>query len=171
MRIFQTSGVTVRCGARHALSDVGITLQQGRPVDHRRVDDLALIGRAGPPQRRQPPVGQQPRDQWCAAAVGREVCVRAVLDPAEAGASPHSTARGSYVDVAGLRPPAPAPRLSRTPASVDAPPPPPGQLSRDALTDWGVAPDVVTGWERAGAVRPLAATPAASARTEVRSTT
>jgi alpha-methylacyl-CoA racemase len=64
----------------------------------------------------------------------------------------HNVARGSFVDMAGLVQPVPAPRFSRTAATVDAPPPIPGEHTAEALASWGVPDDTVSAWDRAGAI-------------------
>jgi alpha-methylacyl-CoA racemase len=97
-------------------------------------------------------VARRPRDEWVARADGRG-CVAAVLEPQEAWVHPHSVARGTFVEVAGVTQPSPQPRFSRTPAAVDAPPPAPGEHTRAALAAWGVAEKTVADWEQAGAVR------------------
>lgn len=60
------------------------------------------------------------RAQWCEALEGSDVCFAPVLGLAEAADHPHNAARGLFVDVPvdgrSERQPAPAPRLSRTPA-------------------------------------------------------
>jgi alpha-methylacyl-CoA racemase len=43
------------------------------------------------------------------------------------------------VDHYGVRQAAPAPRFDRTPTSLGRPPARPGQHTREALTDWGIA--------------------------------
>jgi alpha-methylacyl-CoA racemase len=75
------------------------------------------------------------RDAWTRIFVGLDACVAPVLSPAEAPAHPHAVARGSFVEVAGVTQPRPAPRFSRTPAA------PPSRATRlrdvrDALTAW-----------------------------------
>lgn len=86
------------------------------------------------------------RDAWLAAAAGRSPCVAAVLNPDEAPEHPHNAARNSFIEVEGLRQPAPAPKFSRTPATVDRPPPTPGEHTVAALLDWGVSESVIAGW-------------------------
>jgi len=54
--------------------------------------------------------------------------------------------------VAGVPQPAPAPRFSRTPGSVDGPPAHVGQHTEEALVDWGFAPEEVAKLREAGAV-------------------
>ena len=56
------------------------------------------------------------RDEWCARLEGSDACFAPVLDFDEAAAHPHNAARGLFVEVDGGRQPAPAPRLSATPA-------------------------------------------------------
>ncbi|WP_229069928.1 CaiB/BaiF CoA-transferase family protein [Actinoplanes sp. DH11] len=60
------------------------------------------------------------RDAWAAVFAGLDACVSPVLSPAEAPDHPHNRARGTFVEVNGLRQPAPAPRFGRTPASTPA---------------------------------------------------
>ncbi len=65
-----------------------------------------------------------------------------MLRLAEAPDHPHLAARGTWVERDGRVQPAPAPRFSRTPATLTTPPPDrPGRDTRAALTAWGV-PDV-----------------------------
>lgn len=58
------------------------------------------------------------RDAWCTAMAGADACFSPVLDMEEAFAHPHNVARGTFVDIEGVRQPAPAPRFSRTVAEV-----------------------------------------------------
>jgi alpha-methylacyl-CoA racemase len=97
-------------------------------------------------------VATRTRDEWCAAAVGLNPCVAAVLEPAEAPRDEHNAARKTFVEVDGLVQPAPVPRFSRTPAAVDRPPPLPGEHTTSALADWGIEADVVSGWLESGAI-------------------
>lgn len=92
------------------------------------------------------------RDAWLAAAEGREACLSPMLDVDEALQDPHNRARESFIDVAGLPQPAPAPRFSRTPATVDAPPPVPGEHTRLALAAWDVDDERIEAWERSGTI-------------------
>jgi alpha-methylacyl-CoA racemase len=79
------------------------------------------------------------REEWTAVFAGSDACVAPVLSYAEAREHPHLRSRGTYVESHGVVQPAPAPRFSRTPGALDRPPPEPGQHTREALTDWGVA--------------------------------
>ncbi|MBY4575626.1 carnitine dehydratase [Gordonia paraffinivorans] len=105
-------------------------------------------------------VRQRNRDDWIAAAEGRSPCVAPVLEPEEVPSHPHHASRQTFVEVNGLRQPAPAPRFSRTPASLGLRPPLPGEHTRGALADWGVPAETVDGWIDAGALRATADPPA-----------
>jgi alpha-methylacyl-CoA racemase len=78
------------------------------------------------------------RDEWAATFAGTDACVAPVLSMEEARSHPHNAHRQTFVEVAGVVQPAPAPRFSRTPGTIRRPPPRPGQGSDDALADWGL---------------------------------
>jgi alpha-methylacyl-CoA racemase len=61
------------------------------------------------------------RAQWTEIFAGLDACVTPVLSPREAPDHPHNRARRTFVEVDGLPQPAPAPRLSRTPAAPPRP--------------------------------------------------
>jgi alpha-methylacyl-CoA racemase len=84
------------------------------------------------------------RAEWCAVFEGSDACLAPVLTFAEAMAHPHNVARGAHATLGGVAQPAPAPRFSRTPAAVRAPPPARGAGGREALADWGFAPEEIT---------------------------
>jgi alpha-methylacyl-CoA racemase len=74
------------------------------------------------------------RAEWCALLEGTDVCFAPVLSLPEAVAHPHNTARGTFVDVAGVMQSAPAPRFSRTVPEKPTPPRPPNADA--ALAGW-----------------------------------
>ena len=76
--------------------------------------------------------------QWTAIFDGTDACVTPVLPLAEAADHPHIKERGTYVEHEGILQPAPAPRFSRTSASLTSAPSLPGQHSRIALQAWGI---------------------------------
>jgi alpha-methylacyl-CoA racemase len=78
------------------------------------------------------------RDEWAAVFADGDACVEPVLSLTEALHDDHLAARGTFIDLDGVRQPAPAPRLSRTPARVAGPPCLPGQHTAEVLADWGV---------------------------------
>jgi alpha-methylacyl-CoA racemase len=58
------------------------------------------------------------RAHWVELFAGSDACVAPVLSLEEAMEHPHLMARGTYVEHAGLRQAAPAPRFSRTPGAI-----------------------------------------------------
>jgi alpha-methylacyl-CoA racemase len=78
--------------------------------------------------------------EWVEVFDGSDACVAPVIPLSEAFTHPHLTARGTFVDRDGITQPAPAPRFSRTGATLTSPPPArAGQDTRDALAAWGIA--------------------------------
>lgn len=92
------------------------------------------------------------RDEWCALAQGREVCIAPVLSMAEAPDHPHLRARETFVENDGVMQPAPAPRFSRTPGAIQRPPPAPGENTDAVLADWGFTPEELSALREAGAI-------------------
>ena len=90
------------------------------------------------------------REEWCAVFAGSDACFAPVLSFSEARRHPHNVARGSFVDVAQVQQPAPAPRYSATPAAVPREPPERGALGRAALADWGFSAAQVEKLHNAG---------------------
>ena len=80
---------------------------------------------------------QKTRDAWCQLLAGHDVCFAPVLSLAEAPAHPHNRARGTFIDRDGVLQPAPAPRFSRTPPSVERSAPQRGEGGAAALAEWG----------------------------------
>ncbi|SAL84162.1 L-carnitine dehydratase/bile acid-inducible protein F [Caballeronia choica] len=77
------------------------------------------------------------RDEWCAVFEGSDACVAPVLGFSEAPSHPQHRARGSFVEVAGVVQPAPAPHFSATPSNIARPAPQRGEGGLAALRDWG----------------------------------
>jgi len=84
------------------------------------------------------------RAEWCALMEGSDVCFAPVLTIPEAYEHPHNIARGTFVEVAGVKQPGPSPRFSRTPGEIKRPPPHPGQHTAEALADWGISAEAVS---------------------------
>ncbi|PWI06184.1 carnitine dehydratase [Streptomyces sp. NWU339] len=78
------------------------------------------------------------RKEWEEVFAGSDACVAPVLSLKEATEHPHLAARQTFVEVAGVRQPAPAPRFDRTPASIQIPPVRRGQHTREVFDRWGV---------------------------------
>ncbi|MFC9358142.1 CaiB/BaiF CoA transferase family protein [Rhodococcus sp. NPDC057014] len=94
----------------------------------------------------------RPRDEWAALFADSDACVSPVLSPWEAHEHPHNTERETFVEVGGIRQPAPAPRFSRTPAPVPRPAPRPGQDTDAILARAGYDAAAIGKLRSAGAV-------------------
>jgi alpha-methylacyl-CoA racemase len=77
------------------------------------------------------------REEWCKVFEGSDACFAPVLSWSEARRDPHNRSRKSFLEVAGVEQPAPAPRFSRTPGTVRRAPPERGAGGRQALAEWG----------------------------------
>lgn len=77
------------------------------------------------------------REEWCTLMEGTDVCFAPVLDWDEAPQHPHNRSRGTFIEIAGVTQPAPAPRFSRTSPATPSAPVPPGIDGADILRDWG----------------------------------
>tara|TARA_B100000945_G_scaffold148948_2_gene119329 strand:- start:788 stop:1927 length:1140 start_codon:yes stop_codon:yes gene_type:complete len=93
------------------------------------------------------------RDQWVELMEGTDVCFAPVLSPSEACAHPHNVERETFVEVAGIKQPAPAPRFSRTPGVIDGPPPHPGEHTEEVLSSWGFSENEIQNLRNIDAVR------------------
>ena len=94
----------------------------------------------------------QTRDHWQQTFEDTDACVAPVLGLTEAAHHSHLLARDCFVEVDGVRQPAPAPRFGRTPSAVQGPPALPGEHSSEALLDWGIGADRLDGLMASGVV-------------------
>lgn len=78
------------------------------------------------------------RDEWCAIMEGTDICFAPVLDFVEAQQHPHNVARNTYIELDGIRQPAPAPRFSRTVSKVQFGSRAAGEDREEILKDWGI---------------------------------
>ena len=77
--------------------------------------------------------------EWCAVFDGTDACVAPIVPMAEAFEHPHIKAREVFVDHEGYVQPAPAPRFSRTQATLGmGAAAKPGLHTREALAAWGI---------------------------------
>ncbi|NNC81544.1 MAG: CoA transferase [Acidimicrobiales bacterium] len=97
-------------------------------------------------------VAQRTRAEWDVTFTGSDACYAPVLEPAEAMAHPHNVARKTFISVAGVDQPAPAPRFSRTPSSTPTAPAHPGQHTDVVLKAWGFADERIEALRDAGAI-------------------
>jgi alpha-methylacyl-CoA racemase len=92
------------------------------------------------------------RAEWCALMEGSDVCFAPVLSISEARRHPHNVARGSFVDIAGVAQPRPAPRFSRTNPELPRPPARVAEHTDEALADWGLSAAEIAGLRDAKAI-------------------
>jgi alpha-methylacyl-CoA racemase len=92
------------------------------------------------------------RDEWCRIMEGTDVCFAPVLSMEEAPSHPHNVARATFVEVAGTKQAAPAPRFSRSVPDGPTAPAHAGQHTDAALADWGFSRDEVTRLREAKAI-------------------
>lgn len=95
----------------------------------------------------------QERAYWLEVFADTDDCVWPVLTMDEALQHPHNRARDSFVEVAGIVQPAPAPKLSRTPGQVQGEPPLQGEHSRAQLLALGLSAAEVDDLAAAGVIR------------------
>ena len=77
------------------------------------------------------------REEWCRVFESSDACFAPVLSWSEARRHPQAVARESFINVANVEQPAPAPRFSRTPGTVGGAPPERGAGGAQALAEWG----------------------------------
>lgn len=92
------------------------------------------------------------RDEWCEVFEGTDACFAPVLTIPEAVEHPHNVARRTFVEVAGVPQPAPAPRFDRTPAEIAGPPPHAGQHTDEVLRQAGYDDGGIAKLREVGAV-------------------
>ncbi|MGZ5409081.1 MAG: CaiB/BaiF CoA transferase family protein [Aeromicrobium sp.] len=109
-----------------------------------------ILGLVDPPDRNDPAAwpalrarltakfAEKTQAEWTGIFDGTDACVAPVIPLREAPKHPHNSARGTYVEHEGLVQPAPAPRFSRTPATLTTPPVGPGANTIEALGAWGI---------------------------------
>lgn len=77
--------------------------------------------------------------EWAEVFFDSDACVAPILPIREAFEHPHIKAREIFVEREGIVQPSPAPRFSRTEATLSSPPDFAGAHTRDALNAWGIA--------------------------------
>jgi alpha-methylacyl-CoA racemase len=92
------------------------------------------------------------RAEWCELLEHTDACFAPVLAPTEAPDHPHNRARATFLRLNDAPQPAPAPRFSRTPATVARPPTHSGEDDDEALAAWGFTPAEIHELRAAGAL-------------------
>jgi alpha-methylacyl-CoA racemase len=80
---------------------------------------------------------ERTRDEWQAMLEDSDACLAGVLTLAEAAEHPHHVARAGFVEVDGVRHPAPAPRFSRTPSAIQGAAAKSAHDAQHVLARWG----------------------------------
>ncbi|MCK5926652.1 MAG: CoA transferase, partial [Nocardioides sp.] len=82
---------------------------------------------------------QRTQAEWVELFEGSDACVAGIIPMSEAKDHPHMAAREVFVEKDGVVQPQPAPRFSRTPATLGLPPSAKAGIhTRDALAAWGI---------------------------------
>ena len=98
-------------------------------------------------------IGGKTRDEWNAIFEMSDVCYAPVLTMSEAAEHPHNIARNAFLDIDGVKQPAPAPRFSRTVPATPTTGAHPGQNTREVLAAWGIPAGEVDALIEKGAVK------------------
>ena len=93
------------------------------------------------------------RDEWSALLEGTDVCFAPVLALGEVHQHPHAVARGTYVEVAGVVQPGPAPRFDRSVPDHPRPAPAVGAHTAEVLAECGFAEAAIDSLRSAGVIR------------------
>jgi alpha-methylacyl-CoA racemase len=94
----------------------------------------------------------KPRDEWMELFSGADACVAPVLDHDELFEHPHHVARAGFVEVDGVRQPAPAPRFSRSVAGTPGGAPTNGSATDEILAAAGLPAERIAELRASGAV-------------------
>lgn len=92
------------------------------------------------------------RSEWQDLLEGSDTCFAPVLNMDEAAEHPHNIARETFIEIEGVRQPAPAPRFSRTIPEISRPPAHPGQHTDEALREWGFSEEKIQSLRQAEAI-------------------
>jgi alpha-methylacyl-CoA racemase len=91
-------------------------------------------------------------EEWMRLLEHEDACVTPVMRMHEAPDHPHNAARKTFVEVDGIVQPAPAPRFSRTPATLTRGASHAGGDTDDGLSAWGLSSAEISSLRTAGAI-------------------
>jgi alpha-methylacyl-CoA racemase len=97
-------------------------------------------------------IKQKTQAQWCEIMEGTDVCFAPVLNFMDAPRHPANVARKSYIEIDGVVQPAPAPRFSRTPSTVQHGAHDPGQDTDTVLSAMGFGEQELARLRAGGAI-------------------
>jgi alpha-methylacyl-CoA racemase len=92
------------------------------------------------------------RDEWADHFAGTDACVAPVLSMVEAPQHAHNKERETFLEVAGVTQPAPAPRFSSTPSEIGGPPPLVGEDTDAVAVAAGFSRDEIGKLRESGAI-------------------
>lgn len=92
------------------------------------------------------------RDEWCDIMEGTDLCFAPVLDFKEAPNHPHNKARGTYITLAGVEQPAPAPRFQASVLAEPTAPSSEGADTESVLAGIGMASTEIEHLKSLGAI-------------------
>ena len=98
-------------------------------------------------------VRQRTRDEWSGLLEGTDVCFAPVLKLGEVHRHPHAVARGTYVEVAGVVQPGPAPRFDRSVPGQPRPAPEVGAHTAEVLAECGFTDEDIARLRSSGVIR------------------
>lgn len=93
------------------------------------------------------------RAEWAELMEDSDVCFGQVLSMGEAMEHPHNVARGTFIEVDGVKQPGPAPKFLRTPSKTPMGVAYAGQHSKEGLADWGFAAAEIEKLAASGAIK------------------
>jgi alpha-methylacyl-CoA racemase len=97
-------------------------------------------------------IKQKTRAEWCAVMEGTDACFAPVLSMSEAPEHPHNRERRSFIEVAGVSQPAPAPRFSRSGPPTPHCAVPAGSNTQTVLRSIGYSESQIQSLRECGAV-------------------
>lgn len=95
---------------------------------------------------------EKTRAEWTEIMEQTDICFAPVLRMSEAMRHPHNLHRESFVEIAGVAQPAPAPRFLGTPTRVQSPPARTGEHTDAVLSEWGFSAGEIAELHRNGAI-------------------